>query len=276
MTTGEMNGKISLIERKGVKIHTYTSPEYGLLVNTHIIETGNRLVIVDTQLLRPHAKEVKEYAESLGKPVDRIIITHSHPDHWFGLEYFEGLPVYSLLETKKEIEKDGEMYIKAEQAVFGEAITTRVILPGNEIALGEETIDGLEYEFEKIDDAEAGVQMLIKLPELAAMIVQDIAFNKVHLFMGQNAFDNWVRVLRRLKRLAEYDTILIGHGENSGRSVFDQTISYLEYAKRIFESVDNGNELKRELIKKYPEHRAPVILDISNLYLFPPARPKSI
>lgn len=276
MTTGVMNGKISVIERKGVKIHTYTSPEYGLLVNTHIIETGNRLVIVDTQLLRPHAKEVKEYAESLGKPVDRVIITHSHPDHWFGLEYFEGLPVYSLEETKREIEKFGGMYIKAEQAVFGNDVTTRVILPENDIAGCEDIIDGLEYEFEKINDAEAGVQLLIKLPELAAMIVQDLAFNKVHLFIGQNALDNWIRVLGHLKGLAGYDTILIGHGENGDRSVFDQTISYLEYAKKIFESVDNGNDLKRQLIKRYPEYRAPAILDISNLYLYPPAKPKSI
>lgn len=263
-----MNGKISVIERRGIKIHTYTSSQDGIFVNSHIIETRNRLVLVDTQLLRPHAKEVKEYLESLGKPIDRVIITHSHPDHWFGLEYFEGLPVYSLAKTKEEIEKFGEVYIKAERGFFGDAVTTRVILPEHEIKPGEEFIDGLKYEFENVDGAEAGVQLLIRLPELALMIAQDIACNNVHLFIGEKAFDSWIRVLKDLKNRRGYDTILVGHGENSDRSVFDRNIAYLEYAKKTYETVDNGKDLKQQLIRKFPGFGAQVILDISNSYLY--------
>lgn len=264
----EMKGKISVTDRRGIKIHTFTSSQDGIFVNSHIIETKNRLVMVDTQLLREHAKEAKEYGESLGKPIDRVIITHSHPDHWFGLEYFERLPIYSLAETKEEIEKFGRTFINAEQKLFGNAVTTRVILPEYEINGGVENIDGLEYEFEKIDDAEAGVQLLIKLPAVATMIVQDIAFNNVHLFIGQKAFDNWIRVLKDLKNRKGYDTVLVGHGETNDMSVFGRNIAYLEYAKKIFESVDNGNELKQQLIKKFPGYRAQVILDISNSYLY--------
>ncbi len=263
-----MKGKISVIEKRGIKIHTFTSSEDGIFVNTHVIETKNRLVMVDTQLLRVHAKEVREYVDSLGKPVDRVIITHSHPDHWFGLEYFEDLPIYSLPEIKEEIEKFGETFINAEKKVFGDAITTKVILPEHEIKSGVEIIDGLKYEFEKVDEAEAGVQLLIKLPELAVMIAQDIAFNNVHMFIGQNAFDSWIRVLKDLKKRRGFDTILVGHGEKSDMSVFDKNIAYLEYAKKTFESVDNGNDLKQQLIKKFPGYRSQIILDISNSFLY--------
>lgn len=34
---------------KNFSVHLYTAPEKGYLVNSHIIETKNNLVIVDTQ-----------------------------------------------------------------------------------------------------------------------------------------------------------------------------------------------------------------------------------
>ncbi len=263
-----MLGKISIIEKGGAKLHTYTSPEDGLLVNTHIIETKDKLVVIDTQLLRKYAKEVKAYVESLAKPIERIIITHSHPDHWFGLEYFEGAPTYSLKETKEEIEKMGAMFIDAEKKMFGSEITDKVSVPQSEIKEGSEIICGARFEFEKVGGAEAGVQLLIRLPELSAIIVQDIASNRVHLFTGEKAFDSWMGILKELNELKEYGTVLVGHGEPADSSVYDKNIAYLEYAKEAFASAKSGEELKKKLLEKFPEHRAPVIVDISNAYLY--------
>ncbi len=264
----KMNGKISIIEKGGAKLHTYTSPEDGLLVNTHIIETKDKLVVIDTQLLRKFAKEAKGYVESLAKPIDRIIITHSHPDHWFGLEYFEGVPTYSLKETKEEIEKMGAMFIDAEKKMFGDEITDKIILLKNEIKEGAETIDGVKFEFEKVGGAEAGVQLLIKLPELSAIIVQDIASNCVHLFTGEKAFDSWIKILSSLKKFKGYDRVLVGHGEPADSSVYDKNIAYLECAKSAFKSAKNGDELKKKLLEKFPDWRVTTIIDISNVYLY--------
>jgi glyoxylase-like metal-dependent hydrolase (beta-lactamase superfamily II) len=33
-----------------------------------------------------YADEAADYANRLDKPVDRIIVSHGHPDHWSGLE----------------------------------------------------------------------------------------------------------------------------------------------------------------------------------------------
>ncbi len=263
-----MNGKISITEKGSAKLHTYTSPEDGLLVNTHIIETKNKLIVIDTQLLRKFAKEVRGYVESLAKPIERIIITHSHPDHWFGLEYFESVPTYSLKETKEEIEKMGAMFIDAEKKMFGDEITDKIILPKNEIKEGSEIIGGVKFVFEKVGNAEAGVQLLIKLPECSAIIVQDIAANNVHLFIGEKAFDSWIKTLQRLKKLKGYDKVLVGHGEPADISVYDKNIEYLKFAKSAFKSAKSGDELKKKLLEKFPEYRVPVIVDISNAYLY--------
>ncbi|MBI4650363.1 MBL fold metallo-hydrolase, partial [Candidatus Desantisbacteria bacterium] len=60
------------------------SPLKGQLVCSHIIESENKLVIIDTLLLRPYAERLRKYADSLNKPIERVIITHFHPDHWLG------------------------------------------------------------------------------------------------------------------------------------------------------------------------------------------------
>jgi hypothetical protein len=69
-----------------VKLHSYLSPADGFQVNTQMIEGPTAVVIFDGQLLLPYADEVASYAQTLGKPVDRIILSHAHTDHWSGLQ----------------------------------------------------------------------------------------------------------------------------------------------------------------------------------------------
>ncbi len=264
----ESDGNIILIEENGIKIHSYISPENSTLVTSHIIETPNKLVIIDAQFMRPYAKELLSYAKSLKKPIDRIIITHSHPDHWFGLEFFNDQKIYSLKETQDEINNLGEIIIKSKKPILEELVTSQKIVPNYIINEGNEAIDGVLYEFKKIKNAESTNQLLIKLPELKILIAQDLVFNNVHLFLGQNAFDGWIKNIEMLKELKEYKFILPGHGELTDVSIFEKDINYLNDAKIIFNSVKDGNSLKNELIKKYPNYRASVLLDISNSFLY--------
>ena len=77
---------IDVIEINGIKIHVVQCPVLGEMVNSIIIESSNKLVIIDVPLLRPYSKTLREYANQLGKLIDRVIITHAHPDHWASLE----------------------------------------------------------------------------------------------------------------------------------------------------------------------------------------------
>src|SRR6476660_6639670 len=79
-------GTILVSQFGPVKIHSYLSPGDGLQVNTQMIEGPNAVVIFDGQLLLPYADEVASYVQTLGKPIDRIILSHAHTDHWGGLQ----------------------------------------------------------------------------------------------------------------------------------------------------------------------------------------------
>jgi hypothetical protein len=261
-------GKVTVIKRDKATIHSYMAPEDSALVTSQIIETRNNLVVVDAQFLRPYAKDLYNYIKSLNKPVERIVITHSHPDHWFGLEYFQDFPIYALNETQQEIRDLGDMIIESKKPVLSDLVTDQKVVPTHVIQEGRETIDGLNYEFEKVLDAEAGVQLLIKIPEINTLVTQDLVYNHVHLFIGQGAFDGWVSAVNQIKNQDQFKTFLVGHGEPAQASVLESVLSYVEDAKQIHESVDSGEDLKAGLVDKYPTYRAPILLDISNSFLY--------
>ena len=82
----DMKGTVVVSDYPPVRLHTYVSPPDGFLVNTQIVEGPTKLVLFDGQLLNAYAAEVAAYASHLGKPVEQIIVSHGHPDHWAGME----------------------------------------------------------------------------------------------------------------------------------------------------------------------------------------------
>lgn len=270
ITTAEMNGTIVKTESEGTVIHTYISPEMSTMVTSHIIETENKLILIDGQFMRADAKELRTYVDSLNKPVDRVIITHSHPDHWFGLEFFSDLPTYALAETKTEIETLGNRIIKSKKPVLGDLVTDKTFAPEHVLSEGELNIDGVKMTMRKLSSAESGSQLLITLPKQRTMIVQDLCFNNVHLFIGQNEFDSWMGNLEKLAESTdEYDHYLVGHGLPAGSEVIAATADYVAKTKVIFAESTNGEDLKEKLCKEFSDYKCPVLLDISNSFLYP-------
>jgi glyoxylase-like metal-dependent hydrolase (beta-lactamase superfamily II) len=93
------------------QIHMYTSSEPMLKVNAFIVETGKELVIVDTTLTMSDSNALKRKADSLGKPVAGIILTHGHPDHVAGtynLAPKGEIPIYASPSVKKLMEDTEE------------------------------------------------------------------------------------------------------------------------------------------------------------------------
>ena len=266
-------GRITILRNELATIHSYQCPQDSEMVCSQVIETENKLVVIDAQQFIPYAKELRRYAQGLNKPIDRVIITHSHPDHWMGLELFKDVPVYALQETRDEIEKTGDYLVQYKRAQFGNLITSGKVIPPHIIRDGTEKIDGLTYEFTKVVDSEINYLLSIELPELKTLVAQDLVYNKVYPCVGEKndkgeyLFDGWVKVLKHLQTKG-YGTVLAGHGEPADSAVFQEMIEYIKYSKKLFESGINEDELKQKLIEKYPNYRVTELLDISNIFLY--------
>jgi glyoxylase-like metal-dependent hydrolase (beta-lactamase superfamily II) len=95
-----LKGNVYVSTYGQIKVHSYLSPPDGLMVNTQNVEGRSSVVIFDGQLHLPYAEEVASYIKTIGKPVDRFILSHGHSDHWSGLqvltERFPAAEVYAI------------------------------------------------------------------------------------------------------------------------------------------------------------------------------------
>lgn len=264
-------GSVTVTDFGEVKLHSYQSPDLTGCVTTHIIETPERLVFFDGQRSVIFGQEIRSYGEALGKPIDRMVISHLHPDHWFGAYQFQDVPIYSFPETQAEINELGDFFIKISLASLGQHVPPSKVVPTRTVAHDSiEVIDGVRFEYRYVKDAEADHMLAIYLPDQKVYIAQDLLYNHCHLFCGHGNFDGWIASLKGMRQEAGFDLILPGHGSNDGsRQAIDDAIIYLEYVERQLASVKDGAALKAAILERYPSYLAASLVDIQNLFLFP-------
>jgi glyoxylase-like metal-dependent hydrolase (beta-lactamase superfamily II) len=268
---------ISKVVLNTVTIHCVQAPEEGELTNAQVIETPGKLILIDTLQLKPHSEELREYIESLGKPLERVIITHLHPDHWMGAPSFAGTPVYALPETLGAINAMSDYFIGFHRSLHpnnaDELIHSTKYLPTEPLQEGNLEIDGVLLNLVKVLDTECPVNLLVEIPAEKILLAQDLIYHKVYAFFGdrtsdgQYSFENWIKVLTDLKDKG-FLHVFPGHGEPTNAGVFDEQIGYLEYVKDLVYQGLQGPELLGKIVDRYPDYKLHLTLDMSNYMLF--------
>ena len=267
------HGSLTVTRCGDVAVHSYQSPDLTGCVTTHIIETPERLVFFDGQRSVVFGQEIRNYGETLGKPIDRMVISHLHPDHWFGAYQFRDVPIYAFEETQAEIDQLGQFFIDISLESLGHHVPPQKVLPTRNIPHNStEIIDGVTFEYRYVKDSEADHMLTIYLPDQKIYIAQDLLYNNCHLFCGHGNFEGWRASLIEMRNAAGFELILPGHGDTTGsRQAIDDSLIYLDFVEATLSRVNSGDELKREILARYPTYRAASLVDIQNLFLFPNA-----
>jgi hypothetical protein len=267
-----------LVSRFGpIKIHSYLSPADGFHVNTQIIEGPTAVVIFDGQLLLPYAAEAASYVQALGKPVDRIILSHAHTDHWSGLQVltdrFPDARVFALDGVADQLRARGQARLDSFRPIYGDRIATKVTIPTETITEGLQRIDGITYDFRRFVDAESDLQLAALLPEQKVLMAFDLVFSpNEHVFTVVDHFDHWMIILEQLKALQGYDTITIGHDTPVHRSAIDSTITYIKRAKEIHAASADAKTYSESLKAAFPDRQLAGVVDFSARLLYAAAR----
>jgi glyoxylase-like metal-dependent hydrolase (beta-lactamase superfamily II) len=269
----DFKGTVQLYECSGVTIHTYISPEDGFLTNTPIIEGRESLVIFDGQLFLPYAREAAAYAESLGKPVERIILSHVHPDHWLGLpvmaERFPDAPIFALAGISQYLLKNGQAILDARRPTFGDKIPPAPTIPDQELPEGLTTIGGISFDFRRFVDAESPLQLVAIMPDQHAILAFDLAFARSeHVFTVAPHFENWMRILDRLNAVPAIEAVVSGHGSIADKAAFAATVDYLQVGKATHSQAKGPEEYADRMKGAFPNRRHPAWIDLAASLLY--------
>jgi glyoxylase-like metal-dependent hydrolase (beta-lactamase superfamily II) len=253
-------GRVFVNERGGVRIHTYLADPKGALVTSHVIEGPGGLVVIDGQF-QPHAAaELKQYVEAIAKPVQRLIVSHQHPDHWFGIHHFRKMPVHTGPMTAAFLVGNGAKLVAERKA------DSSVPEVGGTIREGAETVAGVELRFKLVLNTEAPEIVTIEVPAVGAVIVQDLVYNRVHAVVSRQ-IDTWVGVLKDLEtRAGETPIVLTGHGEPAAPRDLPGLVKYLEAVKPLLAAnigkPDQAKAITDEIAKAFPDYRLPPLLTL--------------
>ncbi len=269
-----LEGTMTVTDRAPIRIHTYVPPAgRGDDVSTHIVELPARLVIIDTQFYMPFAQEVRDYANRLGKPIDRVINSVTETEHWIGNEAFRDLPIYASAGVRATITNMTAAAFAGLRDRFGADVSNVKVNPAFTIAEGAETIDGVRFEFQVIRDATSPEQLVIRIPSARLVFTSDIANNRGHLYVGRRNFDSWIGALNSLKAVSGYDLILPGHLPPGGTELWDLNREYLDFAREALTLSVSWTDYRTRMTGKFPTYRATPLLDFTIRTLYPAVAP---
>jgi glyoxylase-like metal-dependent hydrolase (beta-lactamase superfamily II) len=261
-----MLGSITVTEREELKVHTYSAPEDGWAVNTHVIELADQLVVIDAQYTLVYANEVLAYAAMLNKPILRLYITHYHPDHLLGAAAFAS-PIFGLPEVAKKIEQVGDRVAGEERAKVGAAVPDHAERITDFVHQGQERIGGTLFRHIELHDAETANSLMIAIPEHGILITQDLLYHQVHAFVGELAFESWRKALTEFSRLG-YGVVLPGHGAPGGPELWAGMDFYLYAAEKAWKESADADTFKKTMIDLFPNFGGRVLLGHQGRFLY--------
>jgi glyoxylase-like metal-dependent hydrolase (beta-lactamase superfamily II) len=261
-----MNGTWTVTRNAVAPVHTFTAPEEGWLVTSHIIELPTQLLVVDAQYRLSCAQQVVRYATELRKPLSRLYVTHYHPDHLLGAVEFAA-PVCALRSVAEKVDVAGDRVAREEHEKVGDDIPTTARRVDRCISEGEEIVDGVRIAHRHLHSAETDDALVIALLDARVMIVQDLVYNRAHVFLGARHFEEWRTALRDHRELP-FDVVLPGHGEPGGKALYDEMISYLDFAEDALARSKTAAAFKQRILDGFPQHRCGKILEHELRFLF--------
>ena len=269
----------------GLIVHTYKSNglEGGSgSVTTFVFESDDNLLVFDTQMYKPFALEVKAYIESLGKPVDKIILSHGHPDHGFGYAYMKDLgELWGTRHVIEESKQTFSFYAEILKQRMGELAAELMPIDDLPIAtatleLGEYEFGGTVFEFFEMPTQEAGMEMFVLIPEHELLMVFDAIIPDGHELViapgGIAALAAQIEkgkaMLDALEAEERFDRIVFGHGiEPQGREQLALARESLEIYSQIAEEASSAEEFVRMAAARKPDWNARyLVMTAGSLY----------
>ena len=186
-------------------------------MNNNLVIIGNTgVILVDAGSHKAVAEHIDKAIKTVTpKPVTHVLITHHHPDHHLGLEYFEGAKVIASEYCAKQIQDNGRGmvgFMSRNTGVYlGDA---KPVVPQTRIgprARQTLEIDGVRLELIQTETAHTDGDMMVWLPDDGVLASGDILVHTINPNFRDGNLKKWIGVVDDILKLP-LKTIMPGHG----------------------------------------------------------------
>jgi glyoxylase-like metal-dependent hydrolase (beta-lactamase superfamily II) len=203
-----------------------------------LITGSSQALLVDTLMTVAEARDLSAWVGDHRQELRDVYITHPHADHLFGLGTIlsdfpgaRGITLARLTEAMAGQLAPG--YLEVWNGFFPGQIAEDLRVP--ESLDGEQVeVDGHVVRFVEVGHTDTQVSSVVHIPDLAAVVSGDVAYNGIHMWMAGStpaSRQEWLDALDALEALAP-QTIIVGHKDPSAPDddaarILDETRRYL-------------------------------------------------
>lgn len=231
-------------------------------VHAYIIEFEKSVVIVDSLFALSNAKGLRKHAETTGKKIEAVLMTHGHPDHFLGLAAFPDIPKLATQPCIEFMHREDDAKHEVAKAMIGDEFPEPRVYPDVVIKDGHTlTIEGhnIRYMDLGFGESDADGAWVIDIDGQTHAFVGDSIMNHTHGFFGDGHVYEWLDLLDRLKTELPGAQFHIGHGVTPANAEsIDWFKGYIQHfmktLKAIGPNVPNDEALHARLVSWQQEY----------------------
>ncbi len=210
----------------------------GFMSNAFGVLTEEGWVVIDA-LSTPELS--KEFVDNLMRvrkaPIKYAIITHYHPDHWYGAKTYKELGAKIIAHKRlMDFYQSGEAQLALENAKqrFGDLFKGVALVPPDIVVEDRYTlkVGGKTFEVIYMGPAHTDNDLVVYMPSEKVLFTGDLVLYNRIPFMGDRGASSkgLVEALHKIKKM-DAEVILGGHNEPMDMSAVDFTLAYVQFLR---------------------------------------------
>ena len=228
-------------------IHRYPHDHEGAFVNAYLVETDRGVVAIDSLLTVSEARAMRAGVQRLGKPLQAVLLTQSHPDHYGGLtELVAGdeIPIIAPQGVIDAIIRDDDAKEQILRPMFGSEWAVERTFPNTPVRDGETvTFDDVDFTVIDLGPSESPHDSPWLLGSDARVVfLGDQIYDHKHCFLADGFHERWLANMEALRERFPSDAVFhVGHGGPVGPSSWDWQREYIQTFVAAVADADWGN-----------------------------------
>jgi glyoxylase-like metal-dependent hydrolase (beta-lactamase superfamily II) len=241
----------------------FTAEVRALASNAVLIRGRDEAILVDNCLIQNDAQKLVKMIQSSGRELTTVLITHAHPDHYFGLAALrEAFPHARIYARKEVIDAMREFRAKIVhwQEMYRGELPASVPLP--EPLTGDSLeLEGHVIRFIDLFMVETVHATAFYLPAQKAFIAGDLVYAQAQHYMSDvNDPDTWMAALEGVRRIGPIEKLFPGHGPVGGAELLDASVQWMRDYKEVAKPGVGFVDIAKTMMARYPKHALAILL----------------